>query len=785
MVGISARDGLAALLGELTAPAFSARHGAPPDDLHVEVRGVGPLRLPVTADQARQLRAISRPARYGQGERTLVDPRVRDTWEIPKSRVKIDRRRWNKTLGPVLDRLRADLGIPAGCRLHAELHSMLVYAPGQFFAPHQDSEKADGMLATLVVMLPGASRGGSLVVEHAGARVTYRPSGKLLSLVAFYADCHHEVRPLTSGHRVVLTYNLLLRGDMSDAASGLPAVSEAASDLTPRLDEHFSTGTASRLVYLLDHQYTPRALSWARLKGTDAARAAALRGAAARAHCVAALALAEVHQTWECYDPDWDRPRRWPDGQWDEEWDDEPDDEDALDAEGYELGELLDSKTSLERWIVDEPGASVEPITATVSDAEVCASTPSVNLTPHNSDYEGYMGNYGNTMDRWYRRAAVVLWPRRHDFVVRAEVSPTWALNALSGPLRAGDIAQARQMAASLTPFWDRVARPTPPTLERPDHDDQQGRELLAQALDVAASLDDPVLATTLLAPFRMQLLTPRHAPALARLGRCYGQKWTRELLTAWSGRHTPWSASPHDRLTWLSRLTNMCAAIQDTGAAGAMVAGLLLEDSWDWLAEAIQTRRTITPPTRREQALAELVLAIAALLQAAAETGGTALRDTALAVLCADGDVLLGCLIQLQRATADTPPAARDAAGMDTLARHCTQRLQARLDMPPRNGTDWSIPAPSGCSCPLCDTLTTFLIDPTQRNLDWPLAQKGRQHIHERIDAHEFPVHHQTRRTGRPYTLVLTKTDELFDREARLRRQDQDDITWLREHER
>jgi hypothetical protein len=28
---------------------------------------------------------------------------------------------------------------------------MLVYAPGQFFAPHQDSEKTDDMIGTLVV----------------------------------------------------------------------------------------------------------------------------------------------------------------------------------------------------------------------------------------------------------------------------------------------------------------------------------------------------------------------------------------------------------------------------------------------------------------------------------------------------------------------------------------------------------------------------------------------------------------------------------------------------------
>jgi hypothetical protein len=40
--------------------------------------------------------------------------------------------------------------------------------------------------------------------------------------------------------------------------------------------------------------------------------------------------------------------------------------------------------------------------------------------------------------------------------------------------------------------------------------------------------------------------------------------------------------------------------------------------------------------------------------------------------------------------------------------------------------------------------------------------------------------VHHQTRRSGRPYTLVLRKTDALFEREQEARRRDQADLAWL-----
>ena len=196
----SGRERLAVLLAGATGPgAFKAARTAPTSDLRLEVRGVGPIELHVSQAQARQLRLLGRAARYGRGAQTLLDRRVRDTLEIPKSRVRIDKRRWNQTLLPVLQRLGRDLGLPSGWALKAELHAMLVYGPGQFFVEHQDSEKDDDMVGTLVVGLPSVFRGGALVVRHRGETATFRGSKHALSFVAFYGDCRHEVRPVTSG----------------------------------------------------------------------------------------------------------------------------------------------------------------------------------------------------------------------------------------------------------------------------------------------------------------------------------------------------------------------------------------------------------------------------------------------------------------------------------------------------------------------------------------------------------------------------------------------------------
>ncbi len=141
---------------------------------------------------------------------------------------------WPRLLHGALEHFRDELGLPAATRLRAEPHAMLVYGKGQFFLPHQDSEKHDAMVGTLVLSLPSAHTGGELVIEHAGQRRAYRASKKDLTLLAFYADCRHEVTPLTSGHRVTLTFNLL-----ADPGASEPEAAPIA-ELARCLEQHFS-----------------------------------------------------------------------------------------------------------------------------------------------------------------------------------------------------------------------------------------------------------------------------------------------------------------------------------------------------------------------------------------------------------------------------------------------------------------------------------------------------------------------------------------------------------------
>src|SRR6266545_7871076 len=111
-------DGLRDALAAIERPgSFVVRREVSASNLLLEVRGVGAVPFPVSATKARELCSVALLAHHGRKHQTLLDRRIRDTWEIPGSRVKIDQRRWNKTLVSELDTIRQGLGLAPDCTL--------------------------------------------------------------------------------------------------------------------------------------------------------------------------------------------------------------------------------------------------------------------------------------------------------------------------------------------------------------------------------------------------------------------------------------------------------------------------------------------------------------------------------------------------------------------------------------------------------------------------------------------------------------------------------------------
>ena len=121
----------------------------------LEVEGAGALSFPVPEAQVRALIEVAERAPYGKGSETLLDRSVRDCWQIDPGRVRLAGAAWPETFAKILDSAAAGLGCPAD-RLDAQLYKLLIYEPGGFFSAHRDTEKADGMIATLSISLPTA-----------------------------------------------------------------------------------------------------------------------------------------------------------------------------------------------------------------------------------------------------------------------------------------------------------------------------------------------------------------------------------------------------------------------------------------------------------------------------------------------------------------------------------------------------------------------------------------------------------------------------------------------------
>lgn len=750
--------------------SFAVQRSAPAEAFRIDVEGVGALDLPLAPRTVSRLRTVAKPARYGLRDRTVYDTTVRDSREIARSRIRIDQRRWNATLIPLLDEIRAGLGLAEGVVLKAELHSMLLYERGQFFKSHQDSEKADGMIGTLVVTLPSSFRGGEMTVEQHGEVMAFRGSRSDVQLVAFYADCRHEVRPVTGGARVVLTYNLLTKG--VDATMPPQVEAPVLDALADALHRHFETpiggrfgGEAAppdRLVYLLDHEYTARGLRWDLLKGVDAARASALRMAAERLDCEVFLAQADVHETWECgSDPDEWYPSRG--RSWRDSWDDFDDDDDPDDGGGDDVEpiptDLIDSAIELRNWVASE-SKRPEVISSAVRDEELCYTLPSADLSPFQSEYTGFMGNWGNTLERWYHRAAIVIWPRERTFVIRARASASWALSEVVRTLQRGNQEDARRKVESLLPFWSHTARATP-------------EPIIHDALRAAAGVGDPILASRLLSPLSLETIDPEAASLLEPLLRQFGLQWSEDVLSA-----LPVEQGEAHR-KWLAMLPRIGEELAEAGEAGWSLARWLAVRQWEWIEGELRKADADPSPSGASAALSTLVPPLLHVLRTTLAIGAFDVQESIVRQLAATRtERRVDFLTTLLRAAPSGDADLRLA--LIPLHELCMESLTAWLSVPPREPGDWSIPAGLGCRCDRCRKLHTFLIARERAVLEWPLAKEHRAHVHQMIERHELPLDHHTRRTGRPYTLVLTKRDALFAQDAARRKRWTEDLAWV-----
>ena len=726
----------------------------------VEVAGAGVLSFPVTPSQAQVLISAAERAPYGRGEQTLVDSSVRACWQIDAEQVTVTGGVWCDTLADIVARAATGLGCPPA-HTEAHLYKLLVYEPGGFFAAHRDTEKVDGMIGTMVLSLPVAGAGGELIIRHKGRETVVdlrseEPSE--LAFAAFYADCIHETRPVSAGHRIALVYHLILR---KRAAAGslqnAPDFSAQEARIAARLRKS-ETADGNKLVWLLEHDYSESGLSFDGLKNADAAVGGALRRAAHRADHALHAAVLHIEESGLA-----DESGGVPYGV-------DPHDLD------WTMDEVFDSEIWLDGWIAPDgtradygrvPLLPGEPLPAgALDDAE--PDDQRVNIT----------GNEGVQLSHSYRRAALVLWPERHTVRTLAHGGIGGAVAYVAAELvRTGGAAgRAGALVAQLIDAWPAPRRSHP--YRRYETADSAGsctdalrllrllgdeastrrflHEILTahysgeentELLETAATLS-PVTLQGWLPGFTAAAL-PRHPDAVLDL---LGNLCEHEMSQTEAG--DPWRTALRDAAR------SACTALPEVVRAGA--GADLRADSHEGAGRFAAMLRRSRPDRLGAQAIRSLFALIwhGELTEEAEEAAMLLTRHPAAATPDRAVPQALSELAAHHWAGGAAP------AGFGTLWRHAAHCLLARSEEPPKAPRDWVLEADAiSCSCPSCRRLRAFCADPVETTLRLPLRKELRRHVHGIIDRHGLDMLHETERVGRPYTLICTKTRGAYER--------------------
>ena len=756
----SIADELAAYLCTVRTPGDFFTAGSIDFPLpRLEVSGVGPIALPLLPSQAEKLISVAQRAPYGRGAKTLVDTAVRRTWQIGADRVRIEGKAWARTLQTIVARAAAGLGVtePVAC----ELYKLLLYDQGGHFVSHRDTEKVPGMFATLVVTLPAMHAGGELLVRHKGHEVRLPvtcddPSE--VAFAAFYADCVHEVLPVTSGCRMVLVYNLLRQ-----RAGRLPKPPEYAKEqagLVALLQRWVAGKTApdddtpEKVVFLLEHAYTPAELSFPTLKGADAAAAAVLTAATRQSSCDLHVALLTIEESGAAEHTGYSQSRRW--GRGDSEGD-----------EAFEIVEVDDNSRTLSDW--GRPDGSPAPLGPyPIDDDELSPSGALDGMEPDEQSFHEATGNEGASFERTYRRGALVIWPEVRRLAVLNQAGLKVTLPYLSD-LAARWVASGDDFAS---PLWSeahqlvghmlRTWRQGPIYLQRDGERD--GARLLA----LTARLED------------LERIEAVVLDIIATGG--HGKSDNDAVLTALRLLPAPKAAELIERIVTANAEMSLCSCA-DLLARSARIKSLV--ESLVPAGKALILALAGDPAHvaraefswQRQRADAAFVVDL---------MSGLCLIDTKLADRAA-GHLLawpksygVDALILPAVRLLSKGRRSRPQAAVQRLRTACLEHLRARIALELVAPGSWTRAGAPGCRCCRCIELNQFLAHPSQRLWAFKASEVDRRHVEETIRRDGCDVDCATDKRGSPYSLVCTKNQASYDRRAGQRKRDLEDLALL-----
>ena len=721
------------------------------------VEGVGQLALPLLPMQAKELIATAQPAPYGRGEETLVDQKVRRTWQVDAERLTIEGEGWQESLKTLMGNVKQALGVRG--EVEAELYKLLIYDEGSFFIEHRDTEKRKGMFATLVIVLPCSYEGGELLVRHQREEKCFDLHAKSVDIAgyaAFFADCRHEVRPVTTGYRLTLIYNLIRtgKGPLPNPADYSQEQKQVAKLLHSwaRVKQQGEAQLPEKLIYPLEHAYTPAEIAFPTLKNGDEAVAEIFTAAAAESDCEIYLALVSQEESGsaEYYGYSGGRGR----------YLDEVEDED------FEIIEVYDWKRRLRDWRrPDGSHPNLEELS--FDEQEICPPDLFSGMEPNELNFYEASGNEGASFDRTYHFAALVLWPRGRAMAViahSAEFSTTI-------PLLDALVRQWEQAEGGVVETVHRDA------LELAYHIQHQWPESKWQRHSLSRQGHAARFITCLLRLGRVETVTDFIEQVVATGAYT---KADNEALEQVLGQMTePGRYELLDKLFRQNAVSSLttCADLLRRLAYSDFIEDktATLQNPANILVESLPKATKAKPDDYRGQSGSAISAELVADLLVAFEIIHPELGSKTVDWLLTKPDVVDMDRVLLPAALAlrklDEYHASVSVIRLNEgVINHLRQRITEPLAPP----ADWSRPAKLSCNCSNCKEFSRFLADVFQSEWRYKAGESRRRHLEETIHKSHCDIDCHTEKKGRPYTLVCRKNQKSYNRRVEQRKHDE-----------
>ena len=465
------------------------------------------------------------------------------------------------------------------------------------------------------------------------------------------------------------------------------------------------------------------------------------------------------------------------------------------------MGDIFDQGLSADHWS-DRDGKKIAFGEIDLDEKEIISNQLLADWVISREEFEGYTGNAGMTLERWYHRAAVVVWRQNDHFQVLCGAGTDAAIAGLETMLkkwkRSRKSEQEHQRQSCLEFAKVIIDTWTPRHLQYSSYPD---RDLIDRSLFLLMlqDLDAPELVCQFLAQVMTRdssIQIDKSFPAF-----CEQHGWSTfgpsllAVVDASSGSTIVRNASlleglsvernkDVDRLALCQRLAERLVAVlakldrqrprkelstddaldEDWGDDDSLDDGLPNDD---WQMQRIDRAVLLT-------ALVKSLIAVEA------DKPLARLIDHTLAASAKYDltDVHLKTIFGLEAWLTRKPN--KPSRPIFRWLSHCRSELERRTERAPEPPVDNRRPDKLSCNCSDCRELSRFLADPHEVVHHFPMAQDRRRHLHQTIDANGCDLTHVTTRKGRPYTLVCTKTTASYEKASQIYARDQKNLERL-----